>query len=99
MSFRSALLKGTAPLYPVREFGVSGRKEVALTDTHCGMLVVRKSRYLRKDAQGFLDLKHAIESQRGRSLEGLVLLKGAPLCSKAKALLNEHGIEIDRIEA
>ena len=99
MNFRNALLDGSAPTYPVREFGFPGRKEVSVTETHCGMLVDRKSRYLRKDAQGFLDLKSAVERHRGHSLVGLVLLKGAPLCSKAKALLNENGVEIDRVDS
>lgn len=98
MDFRVALLSGTAPTFPVGEFGLRGKKEVAVTPTHCGMLVSRKSRYLRKDAQGFLDLKAAIEKQRGQPLAGLVLLRVAPLCSKAKALLEENGVRIERLE-
>ena len=98
MSFRQALLEGTAPTYPVRDFGVSGRTEVSVTSTHCGLLIHRKSRYLRKDAQRFLSLKSAIEAQRGQSLLGLVLLKQAPLCSKAKSLLEEQGVIIEQID-
>lgn len=99
MSFRQALLEGTAPTYPVRDFGVSGRTEVSVTATHCGLLIHRKSRYLRKDAQRFLLLKSAIEAHRGQSLSGLVLLTQAPLCSKAKSLLEENGVLIERVNS
>ena len=97
MSFRQALLEGTAPTYPVQDFGVSGRTKVAVTSTHCGLLIDRKSRYLRKDAQRFLSLKSAIEDQRGHSLAGLVLLRKAPLCSKAKGLLEDHGVTVEQV--
>lgn len=98
MSFRAALLNGTAPTFPVKQFGVSGRKTVAVTATHCGMLIERKSRYLRKDAQAFMGLKTAIEDHSKQPLSALILLRGAPLCSKAKALLNDNGITIEIVD-
>ena len=98
MSFRDDLLGQKLTPKPVSEFGIKGRKEVYLDGKNCGVLIDRKSRYLRKDANGFLDLKHALEKHQGQSLKGWVLLRTAPLCSKAKTLLEDAGVHIEKVE-
>ena len=97
-AFRDALLSGKLPASPVSEFGLKGRKEVVVFQGHCGILVNRKSRYLRKDALAFLDIKSAVEDQLGTPQKGLVLLRRAPLCSKAKALLENSGVSIEVVD-
>ena len=98
MSFRDALLGQKLAPRPVSEFGLKGRKDVYLDAQNCGVLIDRKSRYLRKDAHGFLALKEALETHQGRSLKGWVLLRTAPLCSKAKALLDDAGVHIEQVD-
>jgi len=98
MSFRDDLLGQNVTPVPVSEFGIKGRKEVYLDGQNCGVLIDRKSRYLRKDAHGFLALKEALEKHQGGSLKGWVLLRTAPLCSKAKTLLEEAGVHIEQVD-
>ena len=66
-----------------------------MSDGYCGVLVDRKSRYLRKDALAFLEIKEAVEHSLGATHNGLVLLRRAPLCSKAKKMLEESGVVVE----
>lgn len=93
--FREDLLSGKTPPRPISDFGLKGRRTVVVSEGHCGVLIDRKSRYLRKDALGFLEIKKAVEQRLGAPHRGLVLLRTAPLCSKAKSLLEESGVVIE----
>ena len=97
--FREALLKGQLPAQPVSDFGLKGRKMVHVAEGNCGVLIDRKSRYLRKDALAFLEIKKAVEGQLGSTHQGWVMVRTAPLCSKAKALLEDAGVNVEALKA
>ena len=93
--FREELLSGTTPPTPVSDFGLRGRRSVVVSKGYCGVLIDRKSRYLRKDALSFLEIKEAVDNSLGATHDGLVLLRRAPLCSKAKKLLEDSGVIVE----
>ena len=53
--------------------------------------VRRKSRVLRKDVREWMELREKIEAHFGHPILRNVALIEAPLCSKAKALLESEG--------
>ncbi len=54
------------------------------------MQVEKKSRVLRKEADEFLDLHEKLESYIDSKVTKKYIIINAPLCSKAKAMLEEH---------
>jgi len=58
------------------------------------MVVEKKSRVLRKEAQELMTLHEEIEKYIGATIKKKYMIIRAPLCSKAKALLEEHGWKV-----
>ena len=94
---RKSILSGQAKATPVAELGLRGRREVYLGRSSCVVLIDRASRFVSKDAQAFLELLQASERHVGRSLSGLVLIRRAPVCSKARSMLEETGVEVAEV--
>ncbi|MBT3222483.1 MAG: hypothetical protein HN348_25705, partial [Proteobacteria bacterium] len=70
-----AILDGSAVSRPVSDFGLRGRKSVFLSGQAAGILVERKSRYLRKDALQAEELFQAVGATQGQDVKGLVVLR------------------------
>jgi hypothetical protein len=62
------------------------------------MCIEKKSRILRKEAQELMALHEKIEKYIGATIKTKYILIKAPLCSKAKALLQEHGWKVMSVE-
>jgi hypothetical protein len=61
-------------------------------DYYCLVIVLRKkSRILRKEAEELEELHCRLEEKMGAKIKRSYLLYGAPLCSKAAAWLRERG--------
>jgi len=58
------------------------------------MQVEKKSRVLRKEADEFLDLHEKLESYIDSKVTKKYIIINAPLCSKAKAMLEEKGWKV-----
>ena len=98
-TFRQAVLNGSATPTPLRELGLSGRSNAYLDEGVCAMLVDRKSRFLRKDAELFVDVLVAAQHQGGQDIKGHVLIRRAPVCSQARAWLEGQGITVETVDA
>ena len=62
------------------------------------ILVVRKkSRILRKEAEIFVTLHDRLESEIGSKIKKKYLLLEAPICSKAKLFLEEKGWHVEEL--
>ena len=86
------ILDGTAKSVPLKGFGLKSRGEVYLSQKYYVRLIDRKSRFLRKDAETFLKEFEQVQEHEGRSWTPALLVKQAPMCSKAQAWLEEqHG--------
>lgn len=55
------------------------------------MMLDKKSRVLRKEAEELMLLHEKLEKYIDSSIKKKYMIIKAPLCSKAKALLEEHG--------
>ena len=55
------------------------------------MLVEKKSRVLRKEAEELMILHEKLEKYIDSTIKKKYITIKAPLCSKAKAMLEEHG--------
>ena len=97
--FQQAVLNGSATPTPVRDLGLSGRSNAYLGDGVCAILIDRKSRFLRKDAQQFVAVLSAACEHAGEDLEGVVLIRQAPVCSQARAWLEGQGITVETVDA
>ncbi len=58
------------------------------------MWLEKKSRVLRKEAQELMGLHEKLEKYIDSSIKKKYIVIKAPLCSKAKALLEEHGWKV-----
>lgn len=58
------------------------------------MQVEKKSRVLRKEADDFLDLHEKLESYIDSKVTKKYIIINAPLCSKAKAMLEDKGWKV-----
>jgi len=58
------------------------------------MLVEKKSRVLRKEAEELMLLHEKLEKYIDSSIKKKYMIIKAPLCSKAKAMLEEHGWKV-----
>ena len=96
--YRASVLDGTATGTPLKTLGLRGRGEVFIGEGQCVRLIDRASRFLRKDAEGFMTVLSAASEAAGTPLAGHVLIRRAPVCSKARRWLNEQGVSIEAIE-
>jgi hypothetical protein len=58
------------------------------------MVVEKKSRVLRKEAEELMLLHEKLEKYIDSSIKKKYMIIKAPLCSKAKAMLEEHGWKV-----
>ncbi len=71
-----------------KAWGIRKRIEIARCGERCALYVARKSRFLRKDA---LELIELVQPHCAKSV---VLFIAAPLCSKARELLQNEGWDV-----
>ena len=95
---KEEILSGKAIATPIKSLGLKGRGVVFINDSDCVRLIDRASRFLRKDAEAFVAILAAASSSTKQTLNGYILVRRAPVCSKAKAWLNERGVTIEVIE-
>ena len=72
------------PLDPKR-YGIRKRLEMAKTAERCIFFIERKSRFVHKDAKELIAIANQV------CQKSAVLLLNAPLCSKARDLLEKEG--------
>ena len=85
-------LEGVEP----KKLGTRKRVEIyrgiETDDYYCLVMVLRKkSRILRKEAEELEELHRRLEEKMGAKVKRSYLLYDAPLCSKAAAWLREQG--------
>ncbi len=54
-----------------------------------------KSRFLKKNAQELMQMLETLKSLKGHNYKYQMLIISSPLCSKAKALLEENSWQVD----
>ena len=91
-SFVQAIRSGTLPSIAVKELGGRGRKVVYVAQQQMGSLIDRKSRVLRKDAEAFVGDLTLARAHFGEPLQGVLVVQQAPLCSQARAWLEDQGV-------
>jgi hypothetical protein len=82
-----------------RELGSRKRAEiylgVATDDYYCMVIALRKkSRIVQKEARELMELHRRLEAKHAGAVTRRYLLFDAPLCSKAKRLLEEKGWKV-----
>ncbi len=75
------------PLDPKR-YGIRKRLEMARSAQGCIFFIERKSRFVTKDAKELLAIAQQVCQKPG------VVLLAAPLCSKARDLLEKEGWDV-----
>lgn len=60
----------------------------------CLFQVYKKSRFINKDANEIIELSHKLETFNESKIKFRFLILQAPLCSKARFLLEENGFGI-----
>lgn len=59
---------------------------------YCGVMVLtKKSRVLRKEAEALADLHQKMEKWKGTTIPRKYIRVNAPLCSRAKAWMEQEG--------
>ena len=94
---RTLILTAQATGISVKTLGLRGRGEVFIFDTCCVRLIDRSSRFLRKDAETFIEVLRAASAHQGRSLKGHIIVRRAPICSKALTWLTAQGVTMESI--
>ena len=94
---RASILTEQATGISMKALGLRGRGEVFIFDVHCVRLIDRSSRFLRKDAETFVEVLRAASLHQGKSLKGHIIVRRAPICSKARTWLGTQGITIESI--
>jgi hypothetical protein len=90
-SLRERVLRNQAEGTPVKDLGLSGRGVVYIEGNELIQLISRSSRVLRKDADRFLAIYEAASAREDSTLQGTLLVEKAPICSKARAWLEQQG--------
>ena len=80
-----------------KTLGLRGRGEVFIFDSYCVRLIDRSSRFLRKDAEKFVEVLQAASTHHGRSLKGHIIVRRAPVCSQARAWLDTEGVTMESL--
>ena len=94
---RNDIVEGRCEGVALAELGLRGRGEVFLLDSSCVRLISRSSRFLRKDAEAFMAVLHAASGHVSKPLQGHVIIECAPVCSKARKWLQEHGVSVETL--
>lgn len=95
---KGLLFKELAPL-DLTQFGIKKRvrlfEGVDLKNRYTLLAVIdRKSRFLQKDGRDLIEIAQKVEQGVGHAFAKKVLFIKAPLCSKAKELLQERGFNV-----
>jgi hypothetical protein len=93
-AFQNRVLEGDITPTPVKVFGLSGRGVLYVDEGRCASVIHRKSRFLRKDAERFVSSLEAVSEHRRETLQGEVLIGQAPVCSQARAWIEEQGVTV-----
>jgi len=76
-----------------REFGISGKTVVELVGrNHYAIVISRKSRIIMSDGRKLLDKFNQMKKAKPGST--LSLKTTTPICSKTRAFLKDHNIDI-----
>ncbi len=86
--------KGTADNISVKELGASGRASLFHAPPNFVQIIDRTSRFLRKDADRFQKYLALARAKFGQQTKGVVVIKGAPVCSKARVYLEDSGVQV-----
>lgn len=80
-------------IYSPQSLGLSSRTRIStIGEDHIAFVVDRKSRIIMKDGKGVLE---KAENVWAKKPDLTVSLKtNAPVCSKTRAFLNDHGIDV-----
>ena len=95
---KDQILSGVATGTPLKRFGLRGRGEVFIIDETCVRLIDRASRFLRRDAEAYIAVLEAVSTTLKRPLKGHLLIRRAPICSKARVWLNDQGVGVEHVE-
>ena len=72
---------------------------IDLKSYYCMMIkLTKKSRVLRKEAEELMALHEKMEAYKNTKITKKYIWIEAPLCSKAKALLEEHGWKVMHVK-
>jgi len=72
---------------------------VDLKSYYCTIIkLTKKSRVLRKEAEELMALHEKMEAYKNTKITKKYIWIEAPLCSKAKALLEEHGWKVMHVK-
>ena len=93
------ILTGKAAGTTLKELGLRGRGEIFLSNSSCIRLIDRTSRVLRKDAEAFVETLKTANGYTGRELTGYLLIRRAPLCSKARDWLEAQDVIVECIDS
>lgn len=81
---------------------LGSRKKIGIYDaTHIDssyyaiFIVESKSRFIRKNANDLIEMLESLKSYKDHNYKYKMLIISSPLCSKAKALLEENGWHIE----
>ena len=96
-SLRARILAGSATPTPIKDLGLRGRGVVYLEEDRLIQLIRRSSRVLRKDAERFFSILESASAMGDRALQGTLLVEKAPICSKARAWLEERGVVVESV--
>ena len=89
-----AILDGSVEGVLLKTLGLRGRGEVFIIQGVCVRVINRSSRFLRKDADAFLEILKAVQQKNADPIDGQVIIQRAPVCSKARAWLETHGVAV-----
>jgi hypothetical protein len=68
------------------------------SDYYAIFIVESKSRFLRKNANDLMEMLESLKSYKNHNYKHQMLVISSPLCSKAKALLEENGWRVENEE-
>ena len=88
------VLAGSHPSTALKDLGLRGRGVVYIANDELVQLIDRSSRVLRKDAERFCLILATASEKSGQVLRGHLLVRRAPICSKARAWLEDQGIVV-----
>lgn len=97
-AIRDKVLGGKIIPQALKDFGLKGRGSVYIDRDKCIKVIDRSSRFLRKDADTFLNELSSIGAELGQDMAGFILVRRAPICSKARSYLEEHDVSIEALD-
>ena len=96
-TFKQQVIDGSHQGTPLKDLGLRGRGVVHVHESDLIQMIDRSSRVLRKDAERFLEVLNTAQDVEGRKLKGHLLVRRAPICSKARAWLEERDVRVEQV--